>query len=377
MDLIKVIEQLVAFKTVTGNKSEIDNCLTYIQNTASNFGAYVSIHNFEDASPVILIANTSEYNFDALVLGHIDVVPADDNMFTPIIKDGKIFGRGTLDMKSFVAVALNSLEYVIQNNLNIKFGVILSTDEETGSKSTQAFLNRFPDLTSEVVLDNDVGGDITKIITKCKNPVFVKLISKGKASHGSTPWEGIDANEKLFHVWQNIRTIYPYFSLDTLVPSNMWIDTVHFAKINGGETSNVIAENAQALLDFRLTENSSITDLCSNLDKCLEKDTHYEIISASIPVVMDEQNFYIQTYKQLVEKHLNTTVKFEHIGGATDSREFAAKGSVIIMHSGTGNGMHAKDEYAEIDSIINIAQIQKEFLKHLSQEKTKKIFLAN
>ena len=41
-------------------------------------------------------------------------------------------------------------------------------------------------------MDNDVGGDIQKIVTKCKNPVFVKIIAEGKEAHGSTPWEGID-----------------------------------------------------------------------------------------------------------------------------------------------------------------------------------------
>ena len=160
MDLIKVIEDLICFKTVTGNSDEIDKCLEYINSKALNFGAYSEIVRFEDASPVILASNTQEKNFDVLVLGHIDVVPATDDMFVPVIKDGKMFGRGTLDMKSFAAVALNSLEYVIKNNLNLKFGFVLSTDEETGSKSTKAFLEKYSDISAKIVLDNDVGGDI-------------------------------------------------------------------------------------------------------------------------------------------------------------------------------------------------------------------------
>ena len=119
-------------------------------------------------------------------------------IFEPIIKDGKMFGRGTLDMKSFAAVAMNSMEYAGLHNLPLKFGVVLSTDEEKGSKSTESFLKNYPNIKAKIVLDNDVGGDITKIVTKCKNPVFVKLISKGKEAHGSTPWDGIDANELLF-----------------------------------------------------------------------------------------------------------------------------------------------------------------------------------
>lgn len=365
MDLLKIIEDLIRFRSVSGNTEEIEKCLEYIKANALQTGAMVDIFRFEKASPVIFARNTIDKNFDVLILGHIDVVPAEDKMFTPIIKDRKMFGRGTLDMKSFAAVALNSLHYVMENKLNLKFGFILSTDEEIGSKSTKAFLSANPDINAKIVLDNDVGGDITKIIARCKNPVFVKLIAKGKASHGSTPWDGIDANEKLFHVWQNIRKIYPAFSAEEQKPLNTWIDTVHFAKIKGGEVSNVIAVNAEALLDFRLTETSSVEHLCSNLDKCMEKDVTYEIVSSSTPVVMDEKNNYIQAYKLCAEQILNKKTEFEYIGGATDSREFAVKGSLVIMHSGTGNGMHAPEEYVEIESVEQIAKIQIEFLNKL------------
>lgn len=85
-----------------------------------------------------------------------------------------MFGRGTLDMKSFAAVALSSMFHVLQNNLKLKFGVILSSDEEKGSKGTEAFMEAHPDMKAKIVLDNDVGGDILKIVSKCKNPVLSK-----------------------------------------------------------------------------------------------------------------------------------------------------------------------------------------------------------
>ena len=71
-------------------------------------------------------------------------------------------------------------------------------------------------------------------------------------AHGSTPWDGIDANEKLMMTWANIRKIYPYFSKELPFPKETWIDTVHFAKISGGDVANIISNQAEALLDFRL-----------------------------------------------------------------------------------------------------------------------------
>ena len=110
-------------------------------------------------------------------------------------EDGRMYGRGTLDMKSFAAVAMNSMHYVLEHKPAVKFGVILSTDEEQGSKSTHAFMARYPAERRRSV-DNDVGGDIGVIINKCKNPVFVRLTAEGVPAHGSTPWDGLDANPR-------------------------------------------------------------------------------------------------------------------------------------------------------------------------------------
>lgn len=369
MDVIKVAESLMRFRSETGNTQEINKCLEYCKKLFDGTGAVVEIFSKEGIAPVIFIANKKTNNFDVLALGHIDVVPAEDGMFKPEIRDGRLYGRGSLDMKSFAAVALNSMEYVLKNKLPINFGVILSSDEEKGSHGTHAFLEANPKLNTKIVLDNDVGGDIQKIVTKCKNPVFVKIISQGLEAHGSTPWDGIDANENMIQTLVNIRKYYPYFSKNGVNPTNKWVDTVHFAKISGGEVANIISNYCETLCDFRLTENSSVEGLEANLQKAMVEGVTYKIASTSTPVVMAEDNQYIVDYKNFAENILGKKIEFEQIGGATDSRAFAVKGSTVIMHSGTGEGMHAKGEYVEVDSVVKIAEIQIKFLEKLALEK--------
>ncbi len=366
MDLIKTTEDLVRFKTETGNAAEIDKCLEYIKASFDGTGAVVKIERFADASPVIYIANNDDMRQNALVLGHIDVVKAADNMFEPYIKDGRMYGRGTLDMKSFAAVAMNSMHYVLEHKLPVRFAVILSTDEEQGSKSTHAFLARYPELNADVVLDNDVGGDIGEIINKCKNPVFVKLSAEGRQAHGSTPWDGLDANEMLMRTLMNLRANYPYFDINGGKPVDTWIDTMHAAKISGGEVSNIISGHAEALLDFRLTEHSTVEGLEENLKKACMPGVSYKIVSVSTPVVMREDNPQILAYKALAEKIMGREIKFVQIGGATDARLFAEKGATVIMHSGTGEGMHADGEYVVLQSVEELAKIQIEYLKGLA-----------
>lgn len=368
MKVIDVAQNLMRFRTETGNIPEIEKCLEYAKSLFNGLDVKGGIYHFDNASPVLFLSNVETDNYDVVCLGHLDVVPAADDMFSPYIKDGKLYGRGSLDMKSFAAVALNSLEHVLKNKLPLKFAVILSTDEEKGSKSTHAFMEAHPNMKAKIVLDNDVGGDINKIVSKCKNPVFVKIIAEGQAAHGSTPWEGIDANEILMETLHNIRQIYPYYSKGGVNPQNKWIDTVHVALMNGGEVSNVIARHAEAVLDFRLTENSTVENLKRNLDKCLVNGASYKISSESTPVVMDENNPFILDYKHFAEQALGYPLEFEHIGGATDSRAFAVRGSIVIMHSGTGEGMHAEGEFVEVDSVEKIADTQIKFLNKLAQD---------
>ncbi|MDR1026547.1 MAG: M20 family metallopeptidase [Lactobacillus sp.] len=367
MDIIKTAQDLIRFKTETGNTEEIAKCLGYVKTLFENKNANVEVFERDNLAPVIMLSNTTEQDLDVAILGHLDVVPAEEHMFEPRIDNGKMYGRGTLDMKSFAAVALNSLEHVLDNSLNLKFAVILSTDEEKGSKGMHAFMEAHPDLNAKIVLDNDVGGDILKIINACKNPVFVKLIAKGLEAHGSTPWDGIDANEKLMQIWANIRKIYPYFSKDSGgAPQDTWIDTVHFAKIGGGSVANIICNEAEALLDFRLVETSSVEGLKDNLNKCMVDGVSYVIASESSTVVMKKDDPYIVDYKNFAEEILGQKIEFEQIGGATDSRSFAVRGSTVIMHSGTGEGMHAAGEYVEVASVLKIGEIQIKFLDKLS-----------
>ncbi|MFV0626077.1 MAG: M20 family metallopeptidase [Alphaproteobacteria bacterium] len=369
MNLVNTITDMIKFRSETGNISEINKCMEYIKNKFVGTKANIEIFDKIETAPVISISNVKTENYDVLILGHIDVVPAPEKMFSPVIDEaGKMHGRGTLDMKSFAAVGIHSMLHVLENNLDIKFGIILSSDEEKGSKGTRAFLEANPNLEAKIVLDNDVGGNIQEIITKCKNPVFVKILAEGLAAHGSTPWEGIDANERLIRSLENLRKYFPYFSKNGEKPKDKWIDTMHVAIMKGGEVSNVISDSADALLDFRLTENSKVENLEKKLKECLVEGVRYEIVSVSNPVVMDEQNLYIQEYKKFAEKALGKEIKFVQIGGATDARLFALRGSIVIMHSGTGEGMHTNTEYVYVDSVKQISEIQIKFLEKLSKK---------
>ncbi len=366
--VLQLTKDLIRFKSVTGNKQELDKCITYILDYFKDTKIFTKKYETPDTPTVLFLSNCDEQEkqYDVLMLGHIDVVPADDIMFNPTEKDSKLYGRGSLDMKSWVAVAMNSLKHVINNNIDIKFALAITTDEEKGGKGAEYFVEQ-AGIKSTVVLDNDVGGDIKEIILKCKNPNIIKITATGKEAHGSMPWDGDDAIEKLMLTIANIRKLYPYHSIHTGEPKDTWIDTMHTGIINAGTAPNCIPDIAEATLDIRLTDTSSVEDLKKKLDSCMLDGVSYEIASTSIPVLMEEDNKHIKAYKNFAEKALGFDLEFVTMGGATDSRLFATLGSTIIMHSGTGAGMHSKIEYVEIDSLNKISQIQIAFLEKFKE----------
>ncbi len=362
--IVDTAKELIKFKSIAANKDEIEKCLQYCTDYFAGKGVTVTKFTNEKISPVLLISNHNGMDFDVLTLGHVDVVPAEEDQFLPEVKDGKLYGRGAVDMKTWVAVGMNTLDYIIENKLNVKFGIIITTDEETDATGA-TYLADNAGITAKILLDVDVGEDIGNIITRCKNVQIAEVLAKGKACHGSLPWLGEDAVQRLMNTISNLRKTFPYYSESGLKPDKPWVDTMHVGLISGGRASNVVPDDAKAVLDFRLTEKTPPDLFHKIMTEAMVEGVTYRIKSQASPVIVDENEPYFKKYKEIVERHIGHEVKILHIGGATDSRHFSSKGMPVAMHSGTGEGLHGLGEYCTLDSIKQLAEIQIEFVRNL------------
>lgn len=119
MNTIELSQDLIKIPSISGNFTETRHCIDYCKNYFKNFNN-VKIKEIEiNNTPSVLLSNYDGLDFDIISIGHIDVVPVeDDKMFVPEIKDGKLYGRGSYDMKSLVAVSMKMLEYVLKITLN-------------------------------------------------------------------------------------------------------------------------------------------------------------------------------------------------------------------------------------------------------------------
>ena len=356
--LLDDIIEMLKIKSVSGDENAIEQMLQWVKDNFREEGVFIAEWNFDNASPVLLLSNCQGLDFDVLAVGHLDVVPAKDEMFSPKIDNGKLFARGSLDMKSSVAVCLETLRY--SKAKKIRFGVLITTDEETTSNGMKA-LQKANIIKAKIVFDPDAG-DLYNLVEKYKHPVSVELVAQGKNAHSSKPWEGENAIRKVVTA---LNELEKYFSYYDQKPESTWVDTMVVTAFDSPTTYNVVPAEAIARINFRLTENTSLEKLQNLLeDVCKKTNCHYKVLLSSHGVYMDANNPYIRKYLEIAENIVGRKVNVTHSCGATDSRMFADS-SVIIMHGINGDNIHADGEFAEIDSIFTLSEIQKSFIDSL------------
>jgi len=192
-----------------------------------------------------ILANINQ-GTKTLVMGHIDTVGISNNWetdpSTPIIKDGKLFGRGTTDMKSGLAAMML---VAIRNDLPENTGFLFYIDEEydfAGVKKFMADYGRKMKPLSIISLD----GSELEIANGCRGLIEISGTVIGKSCHASRPENGINALEVTFKSVEKLKKYLAKFSDPELgnTPLNL-------ASVNGGQAANVVPDTCQFILDIR------------------------------------------------------------------------------------------------------------------------------
>ena len=370
MDVIELVKNLIKFPSYTGNNQEIHNCINYCINYFKDNKKVFIKKEEKNGLPSVLLSNVDSLELDVLDVGHIDVVPVNDNkMFEPKIEGNIMYGRGTSDMKDSVAVSIKTLEYVIENNLPLKYGTLIVSDEETGGQNGAKHWAEDIKLKTKVLLDGDAGGIINNIIQKSKGAMFLKLTSYGKTAHGSRPWLGIDANENLINTIVNLRKIFPYYCENNHSKEDEWCTTMHVGTFNGGTATNAITDKAEATLDIRFTEKYNADKILQIVKENIVGNIDFKITSYGDLVFTKIDNKYLKLYEKSIENVLNKKPTLGFVTGASDSRFFANEDTVIIPNQPTGGDIHNDGEWVDIETIKQFLEIKKDFLNNLIKNK--------
>ena len=376
----------------------------YIQEFFKELGIKTVVHARNSEKPNIVAHLEGESERTIIWLGHLDVVPEGkpESWKYPaysgkVTSDGYVWGRGTSDMKGACAAAMVAGRILYQrDDIPHNYDLWFTADEEIGGTDGARWLAEDKIFSGEVCIIGD-GTPGTPgnpaIDLGCKGGAGTKLIAKGKTAHGSTPYLGDNAIDKLLKVIPHIYKIGEY---DLDVPAELepviktTIDymmtpdlngeqrqalkrifhhpSVTLNMFNGGVKSNVVPDYAEAVFDIRLTPGTSPLKVKARLEKLLE-EAKVEGVTAEIRA--SETAGYYESPNTVFARDLSKTVKqvtgkepiFKLLTGGTDAvsvKRFMGTPCLGFGSSIEGQA-HAPDERVSIDVLETSCKVYTTF----------------
>ncbi|MHC4283174.1 MAG: M20 family metallopeptidase [Planctomycetota bacterium] len=288
---------------------------------------------------------------------HLDVVPPGQASwkhppFDAVESDGKIYGRGSTDMKGGIAAIVTAIGDIANAGTKLQGDIILfgAAGEETDSCGAKRFVRnrgQLPEIAG-VVLPEPTDFEI---ITSHRGMFWLKVQTFGKTAHSSTPQLGVNAISSMTSVLNELENFKIRFEPhDLLGDCSMSINT-----IAGGQALNVVPDKCEIEIDIRTVPRQNHQDIIDDLQnifaKLKQKNPQFE---AEVSVVRqvgaletDIQCDFVRDFCSVTNINKTTAVGF-----TTDGPHFASLGlPVVIFGPGKPHLAHKPDEYIDISDL--------------------------
>lgn len=350
-DILELSKKLISIPSTEENLIQLKEVLEIAKQELNNF-KFKEFESNEKPSIIFYNTETLPEKFRIILNAHLDVVPGKENQFIPEEKDGKLYGRGSYDMKS-AAASMILLFKNLAKEINYPLGLQLVTDEETGGVDGTKY-----QLENGIQTEFILAGENTDLLinNKSKGILWLKVITRGKTAHGAYPWLGENAVWKMHQVLKIIEKNYP-------IPSEeKWQSTINVASLETSNKSyNKIPDHCSALLDIRF-----IPEDRDNILNSLKKEIGD---LAEIELSMDEpshltldSDYFIGKLKTSIKDVTGHEGKTVEKHGGSDVRFYNALGVPGVTFGPIGEGHHSDDEWIDIASLNDYYKILEKFL---------------
>lgn len=351
--IVKTISQLVEIESPSDLKQAVDRLGTVLASRFAELGARVRVHlaekfgnhlqvEFKDRGP----GNQKP----VLLLGHMDTVypiGTISKMRCRVAKD-RLYGPGVLDMKSGIALALHSIEAMLKWNggkLPRPVTILLVSDEEVGSTSSREITETLARESSAVLVLEPAQGLAVKTARKGICEYTLKVT--GKAAHSGLDFEkGQSAIVELAkQIWQ----------ISQLVDLKRGI-TLNVGKISGGTRANVVAAEATAVMDVRVSRMGDALEIDDKLRalKVFNRNCAIAVSGGMNRPPMERSAGGAALYEKasVVANQLGWKLEEAAVGGGSDGNFTAALGIPTLDGlGGVGEGAHAEHESVVISEL--------------------------
>ena len=365
----KILSELIKFQTVSGTSNIA--LIEYCEKKLSKVGA-TSFKTFDEAKKRVNLFSTvngkSKVSGGGVILsGHTDVVPASPKEWTsdPFIateKNNKIYGRGSTDMKGFIACSLALAPYFASQNLKNPIHFSFTYDEETACQGAPILIKELKK--RKLNCSICIIGEPTnmKAVEAHKGCYEYSTHFTGLAGHGSNPDKGVNAVEyanlfinELMRLREELKKREPKNSIFTPPYS-----TLQIGRIKGGLARNVIADQCSVDWELRPVVPEDGEFINKNMDAYVKNtllpkmqkvypkaSIQKEIIGEIIGFTKEEKSDAVNLVCNLTGDNSRETVAF-----GTEAGLFQEIGiSTVVCGPGSVKQAHTIDEYVSFDQL--------------------------
>jgi succinyl-diaminopimelate desuccinylase len=321
---------------------------------------------------IIVHVKSAGHRAGLLFACHLDVVGPGEAIwqypaFTAVESDGKIYGRGSVDMKGPTAAAITAIRQIVESGVKLQGDIIFSAvaGEETDSAGARRFVEdkgRLQELAPKglagVVIPEPTD---FAVVTAHRGLLWLEVTTKGKAAHSSAPQLGVNAIGSMRLILNELESYEIKAEKHKLLGKcSMSINT-----IAGGKAMNVVPDKCCIGIDFRTLPGQNHDEIIADLQRIFVKlkagNEHFE---AAVSVLRQLQPLETDTNSEFVKIFCSAVgiSETKAVSYTTDGPYFASLCSpIIIFGPGKSHLCHKPDEY------IDIADLEKgvEYYKNI------------
>lgn len=368
MTVSDILKQLI--KTDSTNTNGELQTAKILDNHCKNAGLETFLDIWDNSRANFTTILEGKTNLPALVfVCHSDVVPAGNSHwkyppFEAIETDGKIFGRGSCDMKGGIAAIVSAIVDLKNSNTkpNRTIIVAITAGEETDSCGAKRILENRKDLFENI--DGLILPEPTnfEIINAHRGIFWLKISTIGKTAHGSMPHMGINAAEIMIKVAHMIKDYSPPKSNNPDLPD----PTVSINQFHGGKATNVIPDSCCIELDIRVSDENQRNDIHTDLINIINKaNAQIKDCDAKLEIIRSVGSHYTDPQSSFVRTICDITgiVDTKTVGYTTDAPCFISLNKpAIIFGPGKTELAHQPNEYIDIADLEKAVEVYKEII---------------
>ena len=372
------------------------NVAGFIKDWLSTHGLSSSTYEYSKDKPNV-IAKVGKGKPVLILNGHMDVVPPGDESrwthppFSGKIVEGRVFGRGSTDMKGGLAVIMVVFAELAPIIEEAGAGTLIfsaTADEEVGGHTGVEALVKDGVLVGDAAIITEPSGS-TRYYVGEKGLCQVRIVARGKPAHGSLPILGDNAIMRLMKAIERAQEVIDGFNKSISIPSEL-VDAVRnsaeayleavgasgaklslsdFEKvvgtisfnpgvIRGGSKVNMVPDYAELELDMRVPPGVSPSQVINRLSSGLGGLAEVKVMDVSDPNYTSPSEGIAQLVHEGINKVLGITPKPIIVTGATDGRYLRARGIPTIVYGpGELALAHAYDEYVTIEDLFRVHDV--------------------